>query len=91
MSYPPPPPPPPSALSTLPSSMDPYDRRPPPPPPATGGGAAAAAAAAYYARDHTQIPAAGYERKRLSPVSASRGTFPTPRPKDHYMPRYTPY
>lgn len=97
MSYiPPPPPPPSSSLSKLPSSLDPYERRPVPPPTATS--AAAAAAAAYYARDRSPIrrvpiPAStyGYERTRLSPVSASRSSYTDPRPKDHYAPRYAPY
>lgn len=87
MSYPPPPPPPPSSLSKLSSSIDPYDHRPLPQP---------SSAAAYYARDHSPmgrvpIAQAGYERKRLSPVSATRSSYPAPRPKDHYVPRYAPY
>ncbi|KAM9836712.1 RNA-binding protein 4.1-like isoform 1-T2 [Aulostomus maculatus] len=88
MSYLPPPPPPPSSLSKLSSSVDPYDHRPPPPP----------SSAAYYPRDASAVgrlpmSSAGYnyERKRLSPVSASRGAFQAPRPKDHYAPRYAPY
>lgn len=92
MSYLPPPPPPSSSLSKLSSSIDPYDRRPLPPP------TSAAAAAAYYARDRSPIrrvpvSSAGYsyERTRLSPVSSSRSSYPAPRPKDHYTPRYTPY
>ena len=83
--------PPPSSLSKLSSGVDPYDRRPPPPP------VAAASAAAYYAQDRNPIgrvpvSSAGYtyERTRLSPVS-SRSTYATPRPKDHYAPRYAPY
>nr|XP_057924027.1 RNA-binding protein 4.1-like isoform X1 [Doryrhamphus excisus] len=94
MSYippPPPPPPPPSSLSKF-SGMDPYNRRPPPPP------VPSASAAAYYAREHNPISrvpisSAGYtyERKRLSPVSAARGPYPVPRPKEHYVSRYAPY
>ncbi|XP_061619212.1 RNA-binding protein 4.1-like [Phyllopteryx taeniolatus] len=92
MSYlpPPPPPPPPSSLSKF-SGVDPYERRPPPPP---APAPPSAAAAAYYAREHNpinRVPVApagyAYERKRLSPVSATRGSFMPPR----HMPRYAPY
>lgn len=87
MSYLPPPPPPPSSLSKLSSSIDPYDRQPLPPP---------SSAAAYYARDRSPIrrvpvSSAGYERTRLSPVSASRSSYADPRPKDQYASRYAPY
>lgn len=87
---PPPPPPPSSSLSKPSSSIDPYDRRPPPPP--------SSATAAYYAQDRNPIgrapvPPAGYnfERKRLSPVSSRSSYYATPRPKDQYAQRYTPY
>lgn len=95
MSYLPPPQPPSSSLSKLSSSIDPFERRPLPPPTST---TMPAAAAAFYARDRSPIrrvpasPAAySYERTRLSPVSSSRSSYPAPRPKDHYTPRYTPY
>ncbi|XP_047427862.1 RNA-binding protein 4.2 [Mugil cephalus] len=92
MSYIPPPPPPPSSLPQLSAKMDPYDRQQPPMPPS------AAAAAAYYARERSpsrRVPVSSsshsYERTRLSPVSASRGSYGVARPKDHYAPRYAPY
>ncbi|XP_012715551.1 RNA-binding protein 4.1 [Fundulus heteroclitus] len=89
LPYAQPPPPPPSSLPKLSSNVDPYDHQPLPP---------ATSVPAYYAGEPSPIrrvaavsAASTYERKQLSPESASTSSYGALRPKEQTAQRYAPY